>query len=103
MRRQARANYPLQGSGCLLVSFIVTRLIGGAEGVGDALVGGMGLPVDAVGVDLQQDRDAVPGAAGASADLAGRSGPPGLLGITVSLTLRFPADHGTVRPRRLEP
>ena len=38
--------------------------LGGAEGVGDALVGGVGLPVDAVGVDLQQDRDAVPGAAG---------------------------------------
>ena len=36
----------------------------GAEGVGDALVGGIGLPVDAVGVDLQQDRDAVPGPAG---------------------------------------
>jgi len=35
----------------------------GAEGVGDALVGGVGLTVDAVGVDLEQDRDAVPGAA----------------------------------------
>jgi hypothetical protein len=35
-----------------------------AEGVGDALVGGGGLAVDAVGVDLEQDRDAVPGAAG---------------------------------------
>jgi hypothetical protein len=34
------------------------------EGVGDALVGGISLPVDAVGVDLEQDRDAVPGAAG---------------------------------------
>jgi hypothetical protein len=36
----------------------------GAEGVGDALVGGVGLTVDAVRVDLQQDRDAVPGPAG---------------------------------------
>jgi hypothetical protein len=35
-----------------------------AEGVGDALVGGGGLAVDGVGVDLQQDGDAVPGAAG---------------------------------------
>ena len=40
----------------------------GAEGVGDALVGGIGLPVDAVSVDLEQDGDAVPGAAG---DLGG--------------------------------
>jgi hypothetical protein len=32
-----------------------------AEGVGDALVGGIGLAVDAVGVDLGQDDDAVPG------------------------------------------
>ena len=36
----------------------------GVEGVGDALVGGVGLPVDAVGVDLEQDGDAVPGAVG---------------------------------------
>jgi len=42
----------------------------GAEGLGDALVGGGRLAVDAVGVDLQQDRDAMP--AGAS----GRK-PPG--------------------------
>jgi hypothetical protein len=34
-----------------------------AEGVGDALVGGVGLSVDAVGIDLEQDGDAVPGAA----------------------------------------
>jgi hypothetical protein len=27
--------------------------------IGDALVGGISLPVDAVGVDLQQGRDAV--------------------------------------------
>jgi hypothetical protein len=31
-----------------------------AEGVADALVGGVGLAVDAVGVDLEEDRDAVP-------------------------------------------
>jgi hypothetical protein len=31
-----------------------------AEDVGDALVGGVGLAVDAVGVDLEQDGDAVP-------------------------------------------
>jgi hypothetical protein len=35
-----------------------------AEGVGDALVRGISLAVDAVRVDLQQDRDAVPGPAG---------------------------------------
>jgi hypothetical protein len=34
------------------------------EGVADALVGGAGLAVDAVGVDLEQDCDAVAGAAG---------------------------------------
>jgi hypothetical protein len=34
----------------------------GAEGVGDALVRGVGLPIDAVGVDLEEDRDAVVGA-----------------------------------------
>jgi hypothetical protein len=34
------------------------------EGVGDALVGCISLPVDPVGVDLEQDRDAVTGAAG---------------------------------------
>jgi hypothetical protein len=37
-----------------------------AEGVGDPLVRGIGLAVDAVRVDLQQDRDAVPGAAATS-------------------------------------
>jgi hypothetical protein len=36
----------------------------GAEGVGDALVGGFGLPVDVVSVDLEQDGGAVPRAAG---------------------------------------
>jgi hypothetical protein len=40
-----------------------------AEGVGDALVDGAVLAVDAVGVDLEQDGDAVPGPAG---DLGGR-------------------------------
>src|SRR5450755_4204825 len=38
------------------------------RGVADAAVGGTGLAVDAVGVDLEQDGDAVPGAAG---DLGG--------------------------------
>jgi len=36
----------------------------GGETVGDALVGSIGLIVDAVGADLKQDGDAVPGAAG---------------------------------------
>jgi hypothetical protein len=38
--------------------FLVPRSglgVPGSEGIGDALVGGVGLPVDAVGVDLQQD------------------------------------------------
>jgi hypothetical protein len=39
----------------------------GAGGVGDALVGGFGLPVDAVSVDLEQD-GGVPGAAGDLSD-----------------------------------
>jgi hypothetical protein len=43
----------------VLVSVILT-----AEGVGDALVGGVDLAVDAMGVDVEQDDDAVPGAAG---------------------------------------
>jgi hypothetical protein len=34
------------------------------QGVGDALAGGGGLAVDAVGVDLEQDGDAVSGAGG---------------------------------------
>jgi hypothetical protein len=42
----------------------------GAEGVGEALVRGVGPTVDAVRVDLQQDGGAVPGAAG---DLGRRS------------------------------
>jgi hypothetical protein len=48
-------------SAALILSVLV---ILAAEGVGDALVGGVGLAVDAVGVDLEQDDDAVPGAAG---------------------------------------
>src|SRR5271165_5279602 len=43
---------------------VILAVLGAAEGVGDALVGGVGLSVDAVGVDLEQDGDAVPGAAG---------------------------------------
>ena len=60
---------PLIGiSGCLLAVAVslVTRVVLSvlsAESVGDTLVGGIGLPVDAVRVDLQ-DREAVPGAAG---------------------------------------
>ena len=44
---------------------LVVRFV---EGVADALVGGPGLAVDAVGVDREQDGDAVAGAAG---DLGG--------------------------------
>jgi hypothetical protein len=67
--RPAWARAPFRGLGCLLAVVVVFtsgagRGLGGAEGVGDALVGGVSLPVDAVGVDLQQDGDAVPGAAG---------------------------------------
>ncbi len=52
-----------------------------AEGVSDALVGGVGLAVDAVGVDLKEHDDAMPGPAG---DLGGghpgvqRQGDPGV-------------------------
>ncbi len=44
------------------VALVTEVLLGvlGAEGLGDALVGCGGLAVDAVGVDLEQDRDAVP-------------------------------------------
>jgi len=49
-----------QASAGLVVRFV--------EGVADALVGGPGLAVDAVGVDREQDGDAVAGAAG---DLGG--------------------------------
>ena len=47
---------------------VIWVLFSADEGVGDALVGGVGLAVDAVGVDLEQDGDAVPSAAG---DLGG--------------------------------
>jgi hypothetical protein len=43
-----------------LVAGILLAVLG-AEGVGDALVGGVGPPVDAMHIDLQQDGDAVPG------------------------------------------
>jgi hypothetical protein len=58
---------------CLIIGFELGLGVLRTEGVGDALVGGVGLPVDAVRVDLEQDGDAVPGAAG---DLGG--GPPGV-------------------------
>jgi hypothetical protein len=45
-------------------------LLRGPEGVGDALVGGLGLPVDALGIALKQDGEAVPGA---TSDLGGAS------------------------------
>ena len=50
----------LRCSSCLLaVAVFLAAGFGlgvlGAEGVGDALVGGVGLPVDAVRVDLEQD------------------------------------------------
>jgi hypothetical protein len=57
---RGRCSCPARTSGFLVI-LAVPRA---AEGVGDALVGGVGLAVDAVGVDLEQDRDAVPGAAG---------------------------------------
>ena len=57
---------PTAASDCRVDAIVAGSLLGAddAEGVGDALVGGVGLAVDAVGVDLQQDCDAVPGAAG---------------------------------------
>jgi hypothetical protein len=71
------------GSGCLLA--VAVFLAAGfaldvlsVEGVGDALVGGVGLPVDAVRVDLQQDGDAVPGAAGDFGGVWGARRLPGL-------------------------
>ena len=68
---------PFCGSGCLLAAVFLAAGAGlgllRAESVGDALVGGIRLTVDAVRVDLQQDRDAVPGPA---SDLGG--GHPGV-------------------------
>jgi hypothetical protein len=56
---------------------LIWPVLTAAEGVGDALVGGVDLAVDAMGVHLQQDDDAVPGAAGDfGRGHAGRTGPP---------------------------
>src|SRR6185437_13111584 len=66
--RRSRCHFTV--AACLVPRFWLGVL--GAEGVSDALVRGIGLAVDAVGVDLEQDGDAVPGAAG---DLGG--GHPG--------------------------
>jgi len=43
----------------VVIAFVAGVLVSvlGAEGVDDALVGGVGLPLDAVGVDLEQDGD----------------------------------------------
>jgi hypothetical protein len=52
---------------CALSPSLVTGLglgVPHSEGVGDPLVRGVSLPVDAVGVDFQQDGGAVPGMAG---------------------------------------
>jgi len=51
-----------------LGSRVMSLAVVSVEGVVDALVGGGGLAIDAVGVDLEQDGDAVAGAAG---DLGG--------------------------------
>ncbi len=59
-RSRARGRTRLRAS-CAFDAVVV-------EGVADAPVGGGGLAVDAVGVDLEQDGDAVSGAAG---DLGG--------------------------------
>jgi hypothetical protein len=57
-------------------ALLIWPVLTAAEGVGDALVGGVGLAVDAVGVHLQQDDEAVPGAAGDfGRGHAGRAGP----------------------------
>ena len=82
---------------CLLavIVFFTTGAVirlGGAKGVGDALVGGISLPVDAVGVDLQQDGDAVPGPAG---DLGG-----GHPGVQPQRHRRVPQVVGTPPQRR---
>jgi len=63
MRAQARLRLRKLARGFLVIPGVLD-----SEGVGDALVGGLGPPVDAVDVDLGQDGDAVPGAAG---DLGG--------------------------------
>jgi hypothetical protein len=43
---------------------VINGLVSVIEGVGDAIVGGVSLAVDAVGIGLAQNRDAVPGAPG---------------------------------------
>ena len=48
----------------VILAVVIRAVVGAAEGIGDALAGGIGLAVDAVGVDREQDGDAVPGAAG---------------------------------------
>jgi hypothetical protein len=68
---RAAVAFDLRRSRChfTFAVFLVPRFwlgVLGAEGIGDALVCGIGLPVDAVGADLEQDRDAVPGAAATS-------------------------------------
>jgi fermentation-respiration switch protein FrsA (DUF1100 family) len=78
-----------------VMSAALIVLILAAQGVGDALVGGGLATADAVGVDLEQDGDAVLGAAG---DLGGGNsrvqgqghvgapkfvGPPGLRGVVL--------------------
>jgi hypothetical protein len=72
VRALAHARTRTTRSRCLLTCApVVPGIIATAERAGDPLVGCVGLAVDAVRVDLQQDSDAVPGAAG---DL-GRGGP----------------------------
>jgi hypothetical protein len=68
-RRSVPGATPVQDALLAVFPFACFR----AEGVDDALVGGISLTVNAVGVDLEQDRDAMPGAAG---DLGG--GYPGV-------------------------
>jgi hypothetical protein len=80
----------VRGRGLLgVVVVLVTRVWLGfadAEGIGDALVGGGGLTVDAAGVDLEQNGDAVPGAAGylggGYPDFTARATPPRAAGRT---------------------
>jgi len=67
--RRGRTGARLHGSGRLLDDYSAIPVVPATEGVSDALAGGVGLPVYVVvHVDLQQDRDAVPGAAGAHRD-----------------------------------
>jgi hypothetical protein len=52
------------GTSSLLTGFRLGLGVLGTDGVGDPLVRDVSLPVDAMGVDLQQDRDVVPGGLG---------------------------------------